>query len=41
LPAMQARPQHEMPIEERARLAKKRKQIVAHAGSAEPNRKCR
>ena len=32
LPAMQARPQHKMSIEERARLAEKRKQIVAHAG---------
>jgi hypothetical protein len=32
LAAMQARPQHEMSIEERARLAEKRKQIVAHAG---------
>jgi hypothetical protein len=30
LPAMQARPQDKMPVEERARLAKKRKQIVAH-----------
>jgi len=34
LPAMQARAQHEMPIEERACLAEKRKQIVAHAGLA-------
>jgi len=31
LPAMQARPQHKMSIEERACLAEKRKQIVAHA----------
>ncbi len=38
LPAMQARPQHEMPIEERARLAEKRKQIVAHPGSARASR---
>ncbi len=38
LPAMQARAQHEMPIEERARLAEKRKQIVAHAGSARASR---
>lgn len=41
LPAMQARPQDKMPVEECARLAKKRKQIVAHWGSADPNRKCR
>jgi hypothetical protein len=32
LPAMQARPQDEMSIEERARLTEKRKQIIAHAG---------
>ena len=32
LPAVQTRAQNEMPIEERARLAEKRKQIVAHAG---------
>jgi hypothetical protein len=32
LPAVQARPQNKMSIEERARLAEKRKQIVAHAG---------
>jgi hypothetical protein len=41
LPAMQARAQDEMSIEECARLAKKRKQIVTHAGSANPNQKCR
>jgi hypothetical protein len=32
LPAVQARPQNKMSIEERARLAEKRKQVVAHAG---------
>jgi hypothetical protein len=32
LSAVQARPQNEMSIEKRARLAEKREQIVAHAG---------
>ena len=38
LPAVQARPQNEMSIKERARLAEKRNQVVAHAGFGERTR---
>ena len=43
LPAVQARAEHEMSVEQRTGFAKKRQQIFAHfpCGIGETNRKCR